>query len=54
MFTLSNKTILTGNQACARGFWEAGGVIASSYPGSPTVQILDSLKQYKDILNSSV
>jgi indolepyruvate ferredoxin oxidoreductase alpha subunit len=49
VFILSSKTILTGNQACARGFWEAGGVIASSYPGSPTVQILDSLKQYEDI-----
>ncbi len=40
---------MTGNQAVARGFWEAGGVVASSYPGSPTVEILDSLKEYKEI-----
>lgn len=46
---LSNKKILTGNEAVARGFFEGGGVIASSYPGSPTVQILDSLKQYEEI-----
>lgn len=46
---MSNKKILTGNEAISRGFWEAGGTIASSYPGSPTVQILDSLKQYEEI-----
>jgi len=46
---LSNKKILTGNEAISRGFFEGGGIIASSYPGSPTVQILDSLKQYKEI-----
>jgi indolepyruvate ferredoxin oxidoreductase alpha subunit len=45
---LSNK-ILTGNEAISRGFWEGGGMVASSYPGSPTVQILDSLKQYEEI-----
>ena len=46
---MSNKKVLTGNEAISRGFWEGGGMIASSYPGSPTVQILDSLKQYKEI-----
>ena len=44
-----SKKILTGNEAISRGFFEGGGMIATSYPGSPTVQILDSLKQYKDI-----
>lgn len=46
---MTQKILLTGNQAVARGFWEAGGVVAASYPGSPTVEILDSLKQYKEI-----
>lgn len=46
---MSNQTLLTGNQAVARGFWEAGGVVAASYPGSPTVEIMDSLKEYEDI-----
>jgi len=44
-----NSAVLTGNEAVSRGFWEAGGDIASSYPGSPTVQILDALKQYPEI-----
>lgn len=44
-----NKAILTGNEAVSRGFWEAGGLIASSYPGSPTVSILESMKTYDEI-----
>lgn len=43
------KLILTGNQAVSRGFWEAGGVIAASYPGSPTVEILESMTQYCEV-----
>ncbi|KDR96658.1 indolepyruvate ferredoxin oxidoreductase alpha subunit [Peptoclostridium litorale DSM 5388] len=39
-----NKVLMTGNQAIARGFYEAGGQVASSYPGSPTVDILQSVK----------
>lgn len=46
---MSEKVILTGNEAVSRGFWEAGGLIASSYPGSPTVQIFDFLKNYEEI-----
>ncbi|HSP46745.1 MAG TPA: hypothetical protein VLN47_01535 [Clostridiaceae bacterium] len=44
-----NKMVLSGNQAIARGFYEAGGRIASSYPGSPTVEVLESIKEYKEI-----
>ncbi len=43
------KRALTGNQAIARGFYEAGGVVASSYPGSPTVEIIESSKAYEDV-----
>lgn len=39
-----NKVLMTGNQAIARGFYEAGGQVASSYPGSPTVDILQTVK----------
>jgi len=47
---MDNKTIMSGNQAVGRGFYEAGGRVASSYPGSPTVGILQSIKDnYKDI-----
>ena len=31
------RKVLSGNEAVARGFYEAGGLLASIYPGSPTV-----------------
>ena len=45
----SEKVLMTGNQGIARGFYEAGGNIASSYPGSPTVDILESVRNYPEI-----
>lgn len=41
---MQKKVVMSGNQAVSRGFYEAGGRIASSYPGSPTVGILQSIK----------
>ena len=46
---MESKAILSGNQAVSRGFWEGGGMVASSYPGSPTVEIMESMSEYKDI-----
>lgn len=43
------KVMMSGNQGIARGFFEAGGKVAASYPGSPTVEILENLKPYQDI-----
>ncbi len=44
-----DKMIMSGNMAIARGFYEAGGRVAASYPGSPTVEILENLKSYPEI-----
>lgn len=46
---LKDKRVLTGNEAIARGFYEAGGKIAASYPGSPTVEILEKVRVYEEI-----
>ncbi len=43
------KKVLLGNEAIARGAWEAGVVFASAYPGTPSSEILESLTQYKEI-----
>lgn len=43
------KKVMTGNQAIARGFWEAGGRVAASYPGSPTVELMENLQTYPDL-----
>lgn len=39
------QKLMTGNQAIARGFYEAGGLLAASYPGSPTVDIMESIQK---------
>jgi indolepyruvate ferredoxin oxidoreductase alpha subunit len=46
---LGDRRVLTGNEAVSRGFYEAGGVIAASYPGSPTVEVLEKTKEYEEI-----
>jgi len=44
------KKILTGNEAVARGAYEAGVVFASAYPGTPSTEILENIAQYKEII----
>ncbi len=44
------KKILTGNQAVARGAYEAGVHFASAYPGTPSTEILESISTYKEII----
>ncbi|MCK8061334.1 MULTISPECIES: thiamine pyrophosphate-dependent enzyme [unclassified Fusibacter] len=44
------KKVLNGNEAVARGFYEAGGLVSASYPGSPTVEIIQTLiDEYDEI-----
>ncbi len=42
------KRLMTGNEAIARGAWEAGVRFASAYPGTPSTEILESLAEYRD------
>ncbi|MBQ3069721.1 MAG: indolepyruvate ferredoxin oxidoreductase subunit alpha [Clostridia bacterium] len=44
-----NKTLLLGNQAVARGLYEAGCCVASSYPGTPSTEITEFAATYDDI-----
>ncbi|RAP41838.1 indolepyruvate ferredoxin oxidoreductase subunit alpha [Rhodovulum viride] len=37
---------MTGNEAIARGVWEAGARVAAAYPGTPSTEILESLAAY--------
>lgn len=39
--------LLSGNQAIARGAYEAGVTIATGYPGTPSTEILENTVQYK-------
>lgn len=43
------KVIYSGNEAIARGFIEAGGKLASAYPGTPSTEVTETLSTvYKD------
>ncbi len=41
------KKLLTGNEAIARGAYEAGVRYASAYPGTPSTEILENIALYK-------
>ncbi len=43
------KKIMTGNEAIARGAFEAGCAIAAAYPGTPSTEILENISEYKEI-----
>ncbi len=42
------KQLLSGNEAIARGIYEAGIKVCSAYPGTPSTEILETAAQYKD------
>ena len=41
--------MLSGNEAVARGAWEAGVAVASAYPGTPSTEILEYLAHYPNV-----
>ena len=43
------KTLMLGNEAVARGLYEAGCAFVSSYPGTPSTEITEAAAQYKEI-----
>src|SRR5574341_989224 len=45
----TGRILMSGNEAVARGAWEAGVTVASSYPGTPSTEILEALARYPDI-----
>jgi len=43
------RRLLSGNEAIARGAFEAGVTVAAGYPGTPSTEILESLARYPDV-----
>lgn len=43
------KALLSGNEAIARGAYEAGIEVAAGYPGTPSSEILENVAKYKHI-----
>ena len=42
------KKLLIGNEAVARGLYEGGADLVSSYPGTPSTEITEFLAKYDD------
>ncbi len=42
----NNVRPMTGNEAIARGAWEAGVKVGSAYPGTPSTEIMENLARY--------
>lgn len=47
MYTM--KKLMLGNDAVARGLYEAGCTVVSSYPGTPSTEITEAVSTYEDI-----
>ena len=43
------KKLLSGNEAIARGAYEAGVTVAAAYPGTPSTEILENIAPYEEI-----
>ncbi len=46
---VSEKKILLGNEAIARGAYEAGVKVSAAYPGTPSTEISESIAKYKEV-----
>ena len=43
------KKLLSGNEAVALGAYQAGATVGCGYPGTPSTQILENFRNYKDV-----
>lgn len=43
------KALLLGNEAVARGLYEAGVTVVSSYPGTPSTEVTEAVSKYEEI-----
>ena len=47
---MSVKKLLSANEAVAHGAAQAGCVVASAYPGTPSTEILENIAAFKDTI----
>ena len=46
---MKSKAIMLGNEAIARGVYEAGAKLSSAYPGTPSTEISEYLSKYDEV-----
>ena len=50
---VSEVRLMLGNEAIARGAYEAGVKVSAAYPGTPSTEINESLAQYLSLIHIS-
>ena len=48
---MSRKILLSANEAVAWGACKAGCSVASAYPGTPSTEIMENMRKFKDTVN---
>ncbi len=43
------RRLLSGNEAVARGIWEAGATVGSAYPGTPSTEIMETFAKFPGV-----
>jgi len=43
------RILASGNEAVARGAWEAGAAVCAAYPGTPSTEILENVALFPDL-----
>ncbi len=46
---MAEKKIMLGNEAIARGAWEAGVKVSAAYPGTPSTEISENIVKYEEV-----
>ena len=46
---VTEKVLMLGNEAFARGAYEAGCKVSAAYPGTPSTEISENIIKYKEI-----
>ncbi len=49
ILTMADKKLMLGNEAVARGAYEAGATVAVAYPGTPSTEITEFVAKYDEI-----
>ena len=48
---MTQKLLLSANEAIARAAWRAGCSVAAAYPGTPSTEIMENIGRYKGEIN---
>ena len=46
---MSNSKIMLGNEAIARGAYEAGVKVSAAYPGTPSTEVSENIAKYDEV-----